>query len=440
MREWTHGVLADVADIRPSNVDKLSIQGEQPVRLCNYMNVYANERITTDLPFMAATAAGAEIARFRVETGDVILTKDSETPDDIGIPAVVSEAIPDLVCGYHLALLKPRRGKIYPAFLAKQLGSSGVTSYFARAANGSTRYGLSYGAIARTPLRWPVLSQQRRIAEILSTLDEVIEQTEALIAKTQAIKAGLMHDLFTRGVTANGELRPSREEAPQLYKPSLVGWIPKEWHVSSFGTCLLGSPQNGLYKPATEYVESGTSIVRIDSFYDGAIQSLAELKRVRLTPTEQALYGLAAGDILINRVNSLDYVGKSAIVPELLEALVFESNMMRCRVNQTVISPQFATRWLGSPIALQHFQSRAKSAVAQASINQTDVRSLPVKLPDAAEQQRIYERASAVEAAIQCERQSDRELLGLKQGLMHDLLTGRVPVPLPEPEALGAEA
>ncbi len=79
----------------------------------------------------------------------------------------------------------------------------------------------------------PQPPQQRRIAEILSTLDETIEQTEALIAKYQQIKAGLMHDLFTRGVTPDGKLRPTRAEAPQLYKESPLGWIPKEWELYS---------------------------------------------------------------------------------------------------------------------------------------------------------------------------------------------------------------
>ena len=72
---------------------------------------------------------------------------------------------------------------------------------------------------------------QHHVAEILSTIDEAIEQTEALIAKTQQIKAGMMHDLFTRGVTPDGHLRPPHEEAPQLYKESPLGWLPKEWEI-----------------------------------------------------------------------------------------------------------------------------------------------------------------------------------------------------------------
>lgn len=165
MDEWSHEPLINVAEIRSSNVDKKSNPGELPVRLCNYLNVYTHDYITEDIEFMEATATPAEIQRFRVEEGDVLLTKDSETPDDIGIPAVVINDIPGLVC-WH--------GLVDPVYLAKQLGTAETAGYFARLANGSTRYGLSYGSIAETLIRLAPLPQQRRIAEILSTLDEAI--------------------------------------------------------------------------------------------------------------------------------------------------------------------------------------------------------------------------------------------------------------------------
>jgi type I restriction enzyme, S subunit len=133
MSEWSEARLSDVAEIRFSNVDKRTIPGEVLVRLCNYMDVYGNAGyVTSDLAFMEASASTIEIERFRVERGDVLLTKDSETPDDIGIPAVVIDDIPNLICGYHLALVKPRRGQIDSAYLAKQLGSQPTARYFSR--------------------------------------------------------------------------------------------------------------------------------------------------------------------------------------------------------------------------------------------------------------------------------------------------------------------
>jgi type I restriction enzyme S subunit len=226
---WREAALSDVSEIKVSNVDKKSNVGEIPVRLCNYLDVYKNQYITANLPFMEATAAPSEIAQFGVEVGDVMITKDSETPDDIGVSAVASWSEPRLVCGYHLALIKPDKSQVDPVFLAKQLRLPRIVAYFGRLACGSTRYGLSHSGIAKTPLTLPSPGHQAKIARILMNLDDLIEKTEALIAKYQAIKQGMMHDLFTRGVDEHGHLRPSYAEAPDFYKPSELGWIPKEW-------------------------------------------------------------------------------------------------------------------------------------------------------------------------------------------------------------------
>jgi type I restriction enzyme S subunit len=107
----------------------------------------------------------------------------------------------------------------------------------------------------------PRHSEQKRIAEILSTVDEAIEQTEALIAKYQQIKAGLMHDLFTRGVTPDGRLRPTRILAPHLYKESPLGWIPKEWEVKPLSAFTQHDITYGIVQ-AGPHVENGVPYIR----------------------------------------------------------------------------------------------------------------------------------------------------------------------------------
>jgi len=101
-----------VVELRTSNVDKKSEDGEKAVRLCNYVDVYKNDKITMSLDFMEATATEAQIERFALQVGDIVITKDSETPDDIGVPALITETAPDLVCGYHLAILRPNAEEI----------------------------------------------------------------------------------------------------------------------------------------------------------------------------------------------------------------------------------------------------------------------------------------------------------------------------------------
>ena len=137
----------NVVDMLVSNIDKHTVEGQVPVRLCNYVDVYKNERITDRLAFMRATASPDEVKRFRLQVGDVIITKDSEMWNDIGVPALVEYAAPDLVCGYHLAILRPRRGIIHGSYLLRALQSQGVASQYYVSANGVTRYGLSHDAI-----------------------------------------------------------------------------------------------------------------------------------------------------------------------------------------------------------------------------------------------------------------------------------------------------
>ena len=114
--DWRTTRLDAVADVLFSNVDKHTIEGEVPVRLCNYVDVYNNERITGALDFMEASAEPREIKKFQIRPGDTLATKDSEEPDDIAIPALVVEELPGVLCGYHLALIRPRLSTVSGPF------------------------------------------------------------------------------------------------------------------------------------------------------------------------------------------------------------------------------------------------------------------------------------------------------------------------------------
>ena len=152
---WEVRRLRNVAELRVSNVDKHVRENEHSVQLCNYVDVYKNDYITDHLDFMQATATTEEIERFRLERDDVLVTKDSETWDDIGVPALVIEPVPDLISGYHLALLRPRSDIVAGSYLLRALQSKGLAYQFHIEANGVTRYGLSHGGIKSAWLPLP---------------------------------------------------------------------------------------------------------------------------------------------------------------------------------------------------------------------------------------------------------------------------------------------
>lgn len=157
------------------------------------------------------------------------------------------------------------------------------------------------------------------------------------------------------------------------------------WPIVPFGDLISSGPQNGLYKPATSY-GSGTRIVRIDAYQNGGAIDLSALKRLRLAAAEIATYGLQTGDFLINRVNSRSHLGKSTRITHMPEPMVFESNMMRFRIDETRLDPAFALHQLQTPFINRQIQKRAKDASNQASINQDDVEGLGIPLPPLARQ------------------------------------------------------
>ena len=272
MSEWIKSPLGQITDIRVSSVDKKIHKDKSLVKLCNYMNVYTNSYICKGDSFQVGSADSNEISRFLLKPDDVVITKDSETPDDIAIPSIVSESIDNLVCGYHLAILRPNQSMLDGAFLMHKFKLPEIKKYFYQVANGSTRYGLTINDIEDTCIYAPTsLAEQRKIAGILSTVDTVIEKTEATIAKYQATKAGMMQDLFTRGIDpSTGKLRPRQEEAPELYKQSELGWVPKEWEAKPLGE-YLQFISYGFTNPMPE-TESGPHMVTATNIYDGEIQ------------------------------------------------------------------------------------------------------------------------------------------------------------------------
>ncbi len=179
--------LKDVASVRISTVDKKSKEGDSKVRLCNYVDVYYNERITGGLEFMEATATKDQIRQFGLRRGDVVITKDSETPDDIGVPALVVVDESDLVCGYHLAIIRPFQEIIDPGYLYLALAAPPFRQQLSAAATGVTRFGLRENEIKSATLRVPALEEQRRVAEHVALEFNRMDEIESHIARASEL-------------------------------------------------------------------------------------------------------------------------------------------------------------------------------------------------------------------------------------------------------------
>jgi type I restriction enzyme S subunit len=178
--------LRSVATVLVSNVDKKSVEGQVPVRLCNYTDVYYEPRLHQRLDYMAATATADQRRTFGLRVGDTVITKDSETADDIGAAALVTETAPDFVCGYHLAILRPGPA-LEPRYLHWQVASRFVQEQLATRASGVTRYGLTYDAIRSVRLVVPPAQEQRRIADFL---DDQVARLDGASDEAHQVEAG----------------------------------------------------------------------------------------------------------------------------------------------------------------------------------------------------------------------------------------------------------
>ena len=192
---WKNLPLNALADIRFSNVDKKTDQSEVEVCLCNYKDVYYNNFIRSDMEFMKATATEREIKKCALYKDDVVITKDSEKYDDIGVPALVRENIKGLVCGYHLAIIRPLE-QIYGPYLFYALSALPAQKQFHSYANGVTRFGLRKADIGAVELPVPSHSEQRTIAHILSTLDDKIELNRRMNETLEEIMRALFKSWF----------------------------------------------------------------------------------------------------------------------------------------------------------------------------------------------------------------------------------------------------
>jgi len=248
----------------------------------------------------------------------------------------------------------------------------GVTENFQKQTTGIRN--LEFKRFLGQQIPLPPLDEQRRIVRLLDRAAKIRRRADAARAKARAIIPALFLDTFGEPATN-----------------------PKGWPVMPLGKAISSGPQNGLYKPATDY-GSGIRILRIDSFDDGAIADQGALKRLRIDQETIDKFQLFEGDVVVNRVNSPPQLGKSVLIPRLEEPVVFESNMMRMRVNPSLLLPPVLGVMLELNSVRQALIKNAKHAINQSSINQGDVTGIMVVAPPIALQFALVERIQRIDA------------------------------------------
>ncbi|MCU7906559.1 MAG: restriction endonuclease subunit S [Candidatus Thiodiazotropha sp. (ex Epidulcina cf. delphinae)] len=279
---------------------------------------------------------------------------------------------------------------------------------------------------------------QQKIAHILQTIDQTIEKTAALIEKYQQIKAGLMHDLFTRGIGADGKLRPLREQAPELYQQTPIGWIPKEWEplklkdiLERFGGYLQTGPF-GSQLHAHEYTHEGIPVVMPQDINEGKIEE-AQIARIAEYRAQSLLkHRLKASDIIIARRGELS---RAAAITSLERGWVCGTGCFLLRLGGTDLDARFFSHMYQHTVIQQQVAGLAVGTTMP-SLNNEIMGKLIFPYMSKVEQSLISDKVDLVTDKVTTLRLELAKLYNKKSGLMHDLLTGKVQVQQNEPEVL----
>ncbi len=425
---WKHKRLKFAASYFVSNVDKHSEKDELPVRLCNYTDVYYNERIHPRMELMRATASLVEIEKFRLEKGDVIITKDSEEWQDIAVPALVEESAPDLICGYHLAVVRPEKRSLIGEFLLRAFQSGAINHQFRVASNGVTRYGLPKEAIGSAVLPIPPLGEQLRIAAFLDgklgRLDDLMRKKERQLALLAEKRRALISHAVTRGLTPKTKTKFSGI--------SWLGDIPLHWQVKrvKYLATKIGSGKTPL-GGSSVYLTEGVMFLRSQNVYEGGLRLDDVVYISEAIDEELATSRVEANDILLNITGAS--IGRVCKFPE---------GMPKANVNQHVcivrpdraFSPNYLTAALQSHFT-KHQIFAGETGTSREGLNFEQVGNIVVAGPfhDLAEQKAIatlLERNLAALAGAVTKLTSQlAKLLEYRQTLITAAVTGQIAIP-----------
>jgi type I restriction enzyme S subunit len=300
-----------------------------------------------------------------------------------------------------------------------------------RAFNGmgqpGTQTNLNTSLVSRYRIYCPDQAPQHQIAGILSTVDDAIEHTEAQITKYQQITTGLMNDLFTRGVTPQGHLRPPRSEASHLYHDSPLGWLPKGWEVATTGSCLTGI-EAGKSPECPDTPASGDQwgVLKVGAVDPQGFRE-SENKVVLDERLHNSAFLVHENDLLLSRANTFDLVGLVCHVTSGPRNLMLSDKTLRLRADKSRVTMRFMFWALQSASARRQIENHAAgTSGSMKNISQRSVRAIVLPRPAISEQSLITLRLDAAVETIATLRTHRATFQHLKHGLMRDLLSGRV--------------
>ena len=426
---WEELRLKYMAYVKSSNVDKKIEEGEQEVLLCNYTDVYYNDVIDANIEFMKATAKSEEIDKFELQDGDVIITKDSETWDDIAVPAYVPNKLDKVLCGYHLALIRSVNSKSLGRYIFRAFTSNGIRDQFMVSANGITRFGLSVSSIKSAVFPYPPLYEQETIANYLdkktSEIDSLIADKEELIKKLEEYKQSIITEAVTKGLNPDVKMKDSGIE--------WIEEIPEHWEVSKFKRHIYIQEGPGIL--AQDFREFGIPLIRISGVKTSYV-SLDGCNYLEQEMVEKRWkhFKLEIGDLLISCSASVDMISE---VDEEAHGCIPYTGLIRMKPKDDNLIKQYLSYYIRSKAyMIQVDQLKAGSTIQH--YGPTHIKEFHLLIPSYPEQKLVAEyldqKTTEINEAVEETEKQIKSLKQYRQSLIYEAVTGKIDVREYEPE------
>ena len=376
--------------------------------------------IPGDIPYYGANGVQGYINDYLFDEDLILIAEDGGYFDEYSTRPIAYRIYGKSWVNNHAHILKAKDCFVQD-FIFYSLEHKDIIKFI----KGGTRSKLNQAELKEVTIWKAPYQQQQKIAKILTTIDQLIEKTQALIDKHTAIKQGMMTDLFTRGIDpTTGQLRPPVEQAPHLYKETELGWIPKEWDVKPLGE-IATRITSGSRDWASYYSDEGDLFIRISNLTREHINFRWDsVKYVDIgngSEGERTL--LEDGDVLISITADLGIVG---VVNESIGRAFINQHTALLRIKNEV-NCRFVGNFLNSNKGQRQFEELNDSG-AKAGLNLPTVGSILCSVPEKNEQDEITRRIDKLDVVIDKYKNEKGKYLRLKYGLMQDLLTGKVSI------------
>ncbi len=366
-----------------------------------YKNVFFNTFV--DLNYVEQVNVLPDETQNKVQQGDVLLTISSETPEEVGMSAVVAEEVEgDLYLNSFCFGFRPTDDRLLPQYLGYAFRADYMRSKLVFLAQGSTRFNISKGRVLDIELPIPPSAEQQKIAAILTAVDDKLDLIALQISATQTLKQGLMQTLFTRGA---GKQVASKWPTVLLHEVAEV-------------RTGVAKGKKGLREPVT------LPYLRVANVQDGHID-LREVKDIEVEASQVERYALRAGDVLMTEGGDFDKLGRGDVWKGQISPCLHQNHVFAVRPDASKLNSYYLAAFAGSAQGRQYFLGCAKRTTNLASINSSQLKAFPVLLPPLEIQQYIADANDAANSKIATLTTQQTHYQSLKRGLMQKLLTGQ---------------